>query len=51
MIKSVIRILADPLLRLLAICALPVVVCPLLEWLAVARFGSQVFLWINGGIL
>lgn len=39
--------LSQPLSRLVAVCALPVVLVPLLHWLAVARFGSQLFLWLQ----
>ncbi len=39
--------LSQPLLRLLAICALPFVLSPLLQYLAVARYGSGIFLWFE----
>lgn len=37
--------LSQPWPRLVVICSLPVFVFPLLSYLAVAPFGSQVFLW------
>ena len=37
----------QPLHRLAAGCCLPLVLSPLLQYLAVARFGSGIFLWLE----
>lgn len=39
--------LSQPLLRLTAICSLPLVLFPLLHYLTVARYGSAIFLWFE----
>lgn len=38
------------MLRIVAVCALPVFVAPLLQYLAVAPFGSRHFLWLEAAI-
>lgn len=39
--------LSKPLLALIAVCTLPLFVSPLLQYLAVAPFGSEGFLWLE----
>ncbi len=39
--------LSQPILRLVAVCSLPLVLSPLLQYLAVAPFGSVIFLWFE----
>lgn len=39
--------LSQPLLRVIAVCTLPLVLSPLLQYLAVAPFGSGIFLWFE----
>lgn len=39
--------LFQPLLRLIGVCALPLVLIPLLHYLGIAAFGSDIFLWLQ----
>jgi hypothetical protein len=39
--------LSRPLLRLIAVCSLPLILVPLLQYLAVAPFGSGKSLWFE----
>jgi hypothetical protein len=39
--------LSQPLHRIVVVCALPLILCPLLQYLAIAPFGSDMFLWLE----